>query len=183
MMMKDTLPLVKSFFQIGSFDQHAQNYIVRMIIAFIFHTGRMSASQVASSVRTDVRHRAQVTRFLIGSSMANGSGEYSCLATALVDMESRHQGRWLFAVDKTCCSRQGNKTQNTFSTGNRKRRPRKGRRYSKKKNAPKRCHGFVMGLLIKPSGYRIPLHRCYYTKDYCKKKTSIIAQKPNWALK
>ena len=170
MMMKDTLPLVKSFFQIGSFDQHAQNYIVRMIIAFIFHTGRMSASQVASSVRTDVRHRAQVTRFLIGSSMANGSGEYSCLATALVDMESRHQGRWLFAVDKTCCSRQGNKTQNTFSTGNRKRRPRKGRRYSKKKNAPKRCHGFVMGLLITPSGYRIPLHRCYYTKDYCKKK-------------
>ena len=88
MMMKDTLPLVKSFFQIGSFDQHAQNYIVRMIIAFIFHTGRMSASQVASSIRTDIRHRAQVSRFLSRSSMGNGSSECKSLAVALIGMES-----------------------------------------------------------------------------------------------
>jgi len=170
MMMQDTLPLVKTFFRIGSFGEHAQNYVVRMIIAFIFHAGRMSASQVALAVRTDIRHRAQVSRFLSGSSMANGSTEHNGLATALIDMECRRQGRWLFLIDKTCTSRQGKKTQNTFSTGNRKRRPRKGRRYSRKKNAPKRCHGFVMGLLITPSGYRIPFHRCYYTKDYCKKK-------------
>lgn len=170
MMMQDALPSVKSFFRIVPFAEHTQSYVVRMMIAFILHVGRMSASQVAVAVRTEVRHRAQVSRFLGGSGLANGSDEYQCFAAALIGMESRRQGRWLFLIDKTCTSRQGRKTQNTFSTGNRKRRPRKGRRYNKKKNPSKRCHGFVMGLLITPSGYRIPFHRCYYTKDYCKEK-------------
>jgi len=168
MMMQDALPSVKSFFRIGSFTEHAQSFVVRMMIAFMFHAGRMSASQVAVAVRTEMRHRAQVSRFLSGSSLANGSPEYQCLANALIQMECRRKGRWLFLIDKTCTSRQGQRTQNTFSTGNRKRRPRKGRRYNQKKNPPKRCHGFVMGLLITPSGYRIPFHRCYYTQAYCK---------------
>jgi IS4 transposase len=130
----------------------------------------MSASQVAVAVRTDVRHGAQVSRFLRGTGLANSSGGYRHLAAALIALESRRRRRWLFCIDKTCTSRQGQKTPNTFSTGNRKRRPRKGRRYNQKKNAPKRCHGFVMGLLITPSGYRIPFHRCYYTESYCKKR-------------
>lgn len=139
-----------------------------MMIAFLSHRGRMSASQVATAVRSDVRHRAQVSRFLTHSGLANGSDEYQCLAGVVIDMESRRRGRWLFIIDKTCVSRQGVKTPNTFSTGNRKRRPRQGRRYNQKKNSRKRCHGFVMGLLITPSGYRIPFHHCYYTEAYCK---------------
>jgi len=169
MMMQDALPLVKSFFRLGSFAEHNRGFVVRMMIAFMFHPGRMSASQVAVAVRSDVRHRAQVSRFLRASNLGNGSHEYQLLAAALIAMESRRRGRWLFLIDKTCTSRQGQKTPNTFSTGNRKRRPRKGLRYNQKKNAPKRCHGFVMGLLITPSGYRIPFHRCYYTEEYCKK--------------
>jgi IS4 transposase len=168
MMMQDALPEIKPFFRIGSFSEGARSFVLRMMIAFMFHAGRMSASQVAVAVRTDVRHRAQVSRFLSGSALGNGSDEYQCFAAALIAMESRRRGRWLFLIDKTCTSRQGQRTQNTFSTGNRKRRPRKGRRYNQKKNAPKRCHGFVMGLLITPSGYRIPFHRCYYTQEYCK---------------
>ncbi len=62
------------------------------------------------------------------------------------------------------------KTQNTHSTGNRKRRPKKGRRYGKKKITPKRCHSFTFGLLITPSGYRIPLQIPHYTKEYCAEK-------------
>jgi len=169
MMMPNELPLVKSFCRICSFGEHTQTYVIRMIIAFIFHTGRMSASKIAVAVCTDVRHRAQVTRFLRGSSLGNSGYEYNCMTSALIDMESRRKGKWLFAVDKTCTSKQGKNTENTFSTGNRERRPQKGRRYSKKKNAPKQCHAFVMGLLITPSGYRIPFQKCYYTKAYCKK--------------
>ena len=168
MMMQDALPSVKSFCRIAAFTEHVQGFVVRMMTAFMFHSGRMSASQVAVAVRTDARHRAQVSRFLTGSGLANGSEEYQSLATDLIEMETRRRGRWLFLIDKTCTSRQGERTQNTFSTGNRKRRPRKGRRYNKKKNPSKRCHGFVMGLLITPSGYRIPFHRCYYTEAYCK---------------
>jgi len=169
MMMQDALPLVKSFFRMGSFAGRTRDFVVRMITAFMFHAGRMSASQVAVAVRSDVRHRAQVSRFLRRSGLGNGGHDYQLLAAALIDVESRRRGRWLFLVDRTCTSRQGRKTPNTFSTGNRKRRPRKGRRYNQKKNASKRCHGFVIGLLITPSGYRIPFHRCYYTQEYCKK--------------
>ena len=75
-MMQDALPSVKSFFRIGSFAKHAQRYVARMMIAFLFHAGRMSASQAAVALRTDVRHRAQVSWFLSGSGLANGSPEY-----------------------------------------------------------------------------------------------------------
>lgn len=171
MMMQDALPSVKSFCRIAGFTDHVESFVIRMMAAFMFHTGRMSATQVAVAVRTDVRHRAQVSRFLSESELANGSDEYQSLAADLIGMETRRRGRWLFLIDKTCTSRQGKKTQNTFSTGNRKRRPRKGRRYNQKKNPSKRCHGFVMGLLITPSGYRIPFHRCYYTEAYCRENS------------
>jgi hypothetical protein len=93
------------------------------------------------------------------------------------------QGRFLYLTDQTLCSQQGDKTQNTYSTGNRQRRPRKGRRYSKYKHQRKRCHCFVMGLLITPSGIRIPFRRSYYTKEYCeqtgrvyRKQTELAAE-------
>jgi hypothetical protein len=167
MMMANSLPGVKAFFRNAHLEKHCQGYLVRMLLAFTMHLRRMSASQAATAVRSDIRHRAQVTRFLRDSSLANSGDEYTTLATALIRMERRPRGRWLFVVDKTCCSRQGGKTENTFSTGNRQRRPNKQRRYNKKKNPSKRCHGFVTGLLISPSGHRIPFHRCYYTEAYC----------------
>jgi len=64
----------------------------------------------------------------------------------------------------------GRKTQNTYSTGNRKRRPQKGRRYNKKKVVYKKVHSFTFGLLITPSGIRIPLQIPHYTKEHCQQK-------------
>jgi hypothetical protein len=87
----------------------------------------------------------------------------------LLDRESA-DGLFLFLVDATLSSQSGKKTENTYSTGNRKRRPCKGRRYGKNKHAVKNCHSFTMGLLITPSGVRIPFGKPYYTREYCKKK-------------
>ena len=67
-------------------------------------------------------------------------------------------------------SQAGKKTENTYSTGNRKKRPRKGRRYGKYKHAQKNCHSFTMGLLVTPSGTRIPFCKPYHEREYCKKK-------------
>jgi hypothetical protein len=166
MILSNSLPSVKSFLRKAKVGPRCLSFLIRMMIAFMTHIGRMSASQAAYAVRSDVRHRAQVTRFL-----GEGGGiDLSLLQKALIRQERHPRGRWLFLVDKTCSSRQGEKTENTFSTGNRKRRPAKNRRYNKKKNPPKRCHGFVTGLLISPSGYRIPFCRCYYTEAYCATK-------------
>ena len=136
--------------------------------AFCLHFGRMSAVQAASVVRSEPRHRAQICRFL-GRSYLRKLRLSSVLQSQVLALESK-QGRFLFLVDQTLCSQQGDKTQNTYSSGNRQRRPRKGRRYNKYKYARKRCHCFVMGLLITPSGLRIPFRRSYYTKEYCEQK-------------
>ena len=92
----------------------------------------------------------------------------SILRQKLLEQEAS-DGLFLFLVDATLNSQAGKKTENTYSTGNRKRRPRKGRRYGKKKHAQKNCHSFTMGLLITPSGIRIPFCKPYYTHEYCKK--------------
>jgi hypothetical protein len=84
--------------------------------------------------------------------------------------EATKNGVFLFIVDATLCGQQGKKTQNTYSTGNRKRRPKKGRRYGKNKHAKKSCHSFTGGLLITPSGIRIPFQRPYRTREYCKER-------------
>jgi hypothetical protein len=92
------------------------------------------------------------------------------MATLLLGQERKRAGRWVLILDQTYCSQQGDKSENTFSCGNRQRRPAKNRRYSKKKCVRRRVHGFVMGLLLTPSGMRLPMSRSYYTEDYCKAK-------------
>ena len=64
--------------------------------------------------------------------------------------------------------RSGTKTENTYSTGNRKRKPKKGRRYGKNKHTRKSVHSFTFALLITPNGTRIPWQCPHYTKEYCK---------------
>ena len=56
------------------------------------------------------------------------------------------------------------KTENTYCTSHRQRK-KKNRRY--KKVVHKKCHSFTFGLLITPSGTRIPYQIPHYTKEYC----------------
>jgi hypothetical protein len=128
----------------------------------------MSASQASGAIRSEPRHRAQICRFL-GRKALRQRPLLPPLQAMLLALEP-NPGRFLFLIDQTLSSQQGDQTENTYSTGNRRRRPRKGVRYNKYKHARKRCHCFVMGLLLTPSGTRIPFRRCYYTKEYCAHK-------------
>lgn len=163
--MPESLPRIKLFLKPVGLNKAATAMLVRWIAAFILHFGAMSASQAAGAIRTDSRHRAQMCRSL-GRKFWNKYQPTDAIRNVLLAMESQ-RGRFIFILDQTLCGHQGKKTQNTYSTGNRKRRPRKGRRYNKYKYAPKRCHCFVMGLLITPSGYRIPFNKSFYTKEFC----------------
>jgi hypothetical protein len=128
----------------------------------------MSCSQAAGSVASEAVHRAQITRFLARRRWQRDDFN-APLRAAMLQMESA-KGPFIFIIDATLISQSGKKTQNTYSTGNRKRRPKKGRRYNKKKVIRKRCHSFTFGLLITPSGYRIPFQIPHYTKEYCAEK-------------
>ena len=95
----------------------------------------------------------------------------------LLDQEVA-DGLFIYILDATLASRAGKTTENTYSTGNRKRRPCKGRRYGKNKRAAKNCHSFTMGLLITPSGMRIPFCKPYHTREYCARRASSIGPRP-----
>jgi hypothetical protein len=165
----DSVRSLKRFIGKTSLGEFAQTMVLRMVLAFIMHRGRMSCSQAAGSVASDAVHRGQVTRFLARPRWQK-SDFNDPLRAALLELEAAKGGEFVFIIDATLASQSGVKTQNTFSTGNRQRRPQKGRRYNNKKVNRKRCHSFTFGLLITPSGYRIPQQIPHYTKEYCQKK-------------
>jgi hypothetical protein len=168
MIVQEALPGIKRFLQPVGLNHRSLGLVVRCVAAFCLHFGRMSAVQAAGAVRSEPCHRAQICRFL-GRKYLRKRPLLTALQARLLAQETQG-GRYVYLTDQTLCSQQGDKTENTYSTGNRKRRPRKGVRYNKYKHTRKRCHCFVMGLLITPSGIRIPFRRCYYSKDYCLKK-------------
>jgi hypothetical protein len=172
-MVDDSVPGLKRFVRPVGLRKAPQAMVVRMVAAFVLHAGRMSSLQAAGSVRCDARHRAQVGRMLQRPSFReveiNGELRQALLERELLRDESG-QGVFVFIIDATLCSQQGRQTENTYSTGNRRRRPRKGRRYNQKKTRSKTCHSFTMGLLITPAGVRIPFSRPYRTREYCRQK-------------
>jgi len=168
MIVQDALPRIKRFLKPAGLNKQSLGLVVRCMAAFCLHWGRMSTVQAAGAVRSEPRHRAQIGRFL-GRKHLRNRQLLSGLQAQVLAQEATG-GRFVYLTDQTLCSQQGDKTENTYSTGNRQRRPRKGRRYSKYKHTRKKCHCFVMGLLITPSGVRIPFRRCYYTKEYCAQK-------------
>jgi hypothetical protein len=167
-MVSDLIPGLKRCLRVVGLRPVAEQMVLRVVIGFLLHCGRMSCLQAAGSVRSETRHRAQVSRLLQRPSFCrldiNG-----ILRKQLLDRESR-RGKFVFLIDATLCGQSGKKTENTYSTGNRQRRPQKGRRYGKSKRARKSCHSFTMGLLITPSGIRLPWSRPHYTREYCQRK-------------
>ena len=145
--------------------------VLRMVLAFIGHRGRMTCSAAAGSIASETIHRGQLTRFLARGRWQkidfNDPLRRALLKTQ-IGAEST-TGRYILIVDATLVSQAGVKTQNTYSTGNRQRRPKKGRRYNQKKVVTKTCHSFTFALLITPGGVRIPFQIPHYTQDYCQK--------------
>ncbi len=169
MMMQDALPGIKRFLRTAGLEDYVQGFVIRLIGAFVMHVGRMSAMQAAGAVRTEARHRAAVIRFLAKLDWSKDWSVLAQLGGLLVQAEQQRGGTWVFIVDQTYCGQQGQQTQNTFSRANYRPRPKKSKR-RQKKHAKRSCHGYVMGLLLTPSGLRIPNFRPYYTEGYCQKR-------------
>ena len=163
-MVADLLPGLKRWIGVLGLKDRTQLLMIRMIVAFLLHAGRMSCLRAAGAVRCEPRHRAQISRFLARPRWRKLDIN-ALLRQWLLEREAG-KGRFVFIVDATLTSQQGKKTENTYSTGNRQRRPRQGRRYGKNKHARKNCHSFTMGLLVTPSGVRIPFAKPYHTRAY-----------------
>lgn len=129
------------------------------------HSGRMSCSAAAGSIAAESVHRGELTRFMARPRWQKDDFNEPLLKMLLAKEKKR--GKFIFIIDATLVSQAGKKIENTFSTGNRGRNPSKGRRYNKKKVVYKKVHSFTFGLLITPSGIRVPFEIPHYTKEYC----------------
>ena len=167
-MVADSLPGLKRWTAGLGLKDSAKLLLIRVVVAFLLHAGRMSCLQAAGVVRCEARHRAQISRFLARPRWRKRNIN-SILRQRLLEREDA-DGLFVYIIDATLTSQAGKKTENTYSTGNRKKRPRKGRRHGKYKHAQKNCHSFTMGLLVTPSGTRIPFCKPYHEREYCKKK-------------
>jgi Transposase DDE domain len=180
LIMHDALPLFKSFLKPVSLNQRARQLVLRCVIAFLMHLGKMSASRVAGAIRTDSRHRAQISRFM-GRRFWRRCDILGQLRTQVLELEAR-QGVFTLDIDQTYCSQQGKLTENRIIRGEKTKRPKKNKQ-KQKKYAQRSCHCFVMALLITPSGIRLPFSLSYYTKACCearkiahRKQTELAAQ-------
>lgn len=156
---------LKRFVERTGLNDLAQMMLMRMVLAFVLPRGRMSCSQAAGIVASRPVHRGELTRFLARPRWQR-SDSNAPLRAALLALESR-RGKFVFLIDATLVTQAGKKTENTYSTGNRGRRRAKKRRYNQKKVVFKKCHSFTFGLLITPSGIRIPFQIPHYTPEYC----------------
>jgi hypothetical protein len=157
---------LKGFLAQSGLADSTRTMLLRMVLAFVGHRGRMSCSQATVSVASQTVHRGQLTRFLARPRWQ--ARDFNAQLRAVLLAKESKRGEFLFLIDATLVSQAGKKTQNTFSTNNRTRgRRTKFTRYGKKKIAYKKCHSFTFGLLITPSGMRIPFQIPHYTQEYC----------------
>jgi DDE family transposase len=172
MIIPQSMPKIKRFFK-GTCSRPVMfSYMVRLMAGFLDHRGRMSAGQAAGVVASQARHPAGVSRFLRRHA-DSVRWLRDLLTQRLLEAADPEKGIYVFVLDATDVTQQGVRAENTFSTGNRKRRNSQFARYNKRRVARHSCHRHVMGLLLTPSGVRIPSYLPYYTRDYCQaKKTS-----------
>ena len=166
MIVSETTPRLKAFLSHCDLKPLARDMMMRIVLAFIMHCGRMSCSSAAGMIASEPVHRGELTRFLARPRWQKHDFNNPLMRMLLA--KEKKQGKFLFLIDATLVSQAGKKTQNTFSTGNRTRREiKKGYRYNKKKVVRKNVHSFTFGLLITPSGIRIPMQIPHRTKEYC----------------
>ena len=161
----ETAAALKGFVAQTGLGELSRKMVLRMVIAFIMHRGRMSCSAAAGSIASESIHRGELTRFMARWRWQKTDFN-APLRAALLKLESL-KGKFIFLIDATLVSQAGKKTKNAHSTGNRGRNRAKARRYNKKKIVYKKCHSFTFGLLLTPSGMRIPFEIPHYTKEYC----------------
>ena len=62
-MVADSLPGLKRWTAGLGLKDSAKLLLIRVVVAFLLHAGRMSCLQAAGVVRCEARHRAQISRF------------------------------------------------------------------------------------------------------------------------
>ena len=164
------LPHGKAFFALPGLSASSVAGVTRFLLACLLCGPRLSAAAVGGTMRSDPRHRGNVLRFLRRLPAAVRQ-DWLEAAWGNLLADEPPPGTWVFILDQTYCGHQSARMENGYTTSPRgKRRKRsdvKDKRQKRKRQPQSYCHCFVCGLLLTPSGLRLPVFRSYHTKAYC----------------
>lgn len=123
-MVSDSAKELKRFLSLTGLGDFARLMVMRLVLAFLLHRGRMSCSRAAGAIRSEPVHRSQLTRFLARRrwQIEDFNGR---LRQALLQMETR-KGTFIFIIDATLCGQSGKKTENTTTPESSARLARNG---------------------------------------------------------
>jgi hypothetical protein len=173
MILCQDLPCGNAFFALVALGAPHVLFATRFLLACILDGPRLSAASVGSAIRTDPRHRGNVTRFLRRLPATVRDDFFEAVFGNLLSEEPA-KGTWLFVLDQTYCGHQSSRMENAYSTSPRGKRHKqakvKDKRKKRKKQPMSYCHCFVCGLLLTPTGVRLPVYRSYYTAEYCQRR-------------
>ena len=111
-MVADSLPGLKRWIAGLGLRDSAKLLVIRMVVTFLLHAGRMSCLRAAGAVRCETRHRAQISRFLARPRWRKLDIN-SILQQKLLEQEAS-DGLFLFLVDATLNSQAGKKTADSI---------------------------------------------------------------------
>ena len=161
-MVADSLPGLKRWTAGLGLKDSAKLLLIRVVVAFPAARRRMSCLQAAGVVRCEARHRAQISRFLarprwrklnINSILRQRLREREA-ADGLVRISHRRH------VDQS--GRNKRKTPTAPATV--KNGCGKGVATANTNTLRRTRHSFTMGLLVTPSGTRIPFCKPYHER-------------------
>ena len=98
LIVSESAPALKRFLAQTGLSEVSLGMVLRMVLAFIGHRGRMSCSQAAVSVASKNIHRGELTRFLARPRWQKRSFN-APLRAALLAKESK-RGEFIFLMRK-----------------------------------------------------------------------------------
>jgi len=104
-MVADAVPGLKRWIGTLGLSDSAKLLVIRVVVAFLLHAGRMSCLGAAGAVRCEARHRAQISRFLARPRWRKVDIN-SILRQRLLEREAA-KGVFIFISDATLTSQAG----------------------------------------------------------------------------
>lgn len=142
----------------GKAEKSVRRFLACLIVGILLGRGRRTAANLASSVLSARRHRSNVSRFLRDHSEEVVDAYGRSVRRAVNRCLKQRKGkRWLLIIDTTFQRKNTRCMESTIQYR------------EKSRGVPARNHAFVVGVLVSPSGVRIPLPvPNFVTRDFLK---------------
>lgn len=167
--MNITIPVIVERFTAlfaSSLDKRKKQLIPFMLSALLLCRNPRSYAAMSEAIATHRRNRASICKFYKRERFHSRDMYQNALDAVMADLDvtspkTANGKTWVICIDGVCSRRGGfSKIENAIQY----------KKKTKDKGRSTKAHTFIQGLLITPTGIRLPLaRRTFYTKEYCRR--------------